>query len=114
MNGQSETTVSAAAALAAAESMIAEGADCWELLVSAGITWHANIDEGRWAIGDATLLLEKRYGDNALEKYAADIQMPTSRVRRYHTLCKFWHPKTSKREELRAAMPTLTLSLIHI
>lgn len=47
--------------------------DDWEALADAGREVMRNMDTGRWLAGDLALRVEKKYGTDALGKYATDI-----------------------------------------
>lgn len=91
-----------------AEEMLAQGADPWEVLIQAGLEAQNNMDRGRWRIGDMALLVEKRYGDDALAKYATSIRVPVSRARQYRAVCRFWDRQNSKRLEFWEYLPNVT------
>lgn len=99
-------SLAAADPLDMADAMLRQGDDPWELLVSAGITWRDQIDTGRWKIGDAALLIDKRYGEDTLTRYANGIGATPRSVKDYRQTCGFWHKPV--RESLLQELPKLT------
>jgi hypothetical protein len=66
------------------------------------------MDEGRWIIGDLSLLVAKEYGTNSIDRFAKDINVEVTRVREYRTVCKRFN--VQHRQKLLSEFPTLSYS----
>jgi hypothetical protein len=82
---------------------IEQVSDDWEELASAGREVMQHMDTGRWLAGDLALRVEKKYGTDALGKYASDIGI-TSR----ETLKKYRQVSERYEKGTRGAFPALS------
>lgn len=78
----------------------------YEEICEWGRTAAANIDQGRWLIGDLALEVDKRYGKNTVADFAKQINVPVNRVKEYRTTCKFW--QNSVRTDILDNNPVIT------
>lgn len=85
--------------LDAIERARAEGYDIWEMAVSAGIEASDRGNEARWFIGDLALLVDKRYGEDAIAQFAKEIKCAVKSVKTYRTTCRFWDREKSRRQD---------------
>ncbi len=83
--------------------------DEWETLVSAGQQIVEAHDRNRWLLGDIALLkVQKRYGEDAIGRYADDVGVRPSTMYQYRDVSKMF--EFSMRMEFRKRHPTLTWS----
>jgi len=62
----------------------------WEELIDRGIQAARDIDHNRWQLGALAATVEMNYGQNALGKWAAAINVSVRRVQDYRTVYRFW------------------------
>ena len=91
--------------MAALDFTIENVPDDWEALASAGREVMQHMDTGRWLAGDLALRVEKRYGTDALGKYAADIG-----IAQRATLKAYRQVAARYEKEIRIAFPALSWS----
>jgi hypothetical protein len=77
--------------------------DDWEALADAGREVMQHMDTGRWLAGDLALRVEKKYGTDALGKYAADIGIASK-----NTLKKYRQVSARYEKGTRGAFPALS------
>lgn len=82
--------------------------DDWETICEAGRRCAESLDSGRWALGDIALTVQKRYGENAIQKFALDINVKVGRVQEYRTVSAFY--QNPARAEFLTNRPSLTYS----
>lgn len=78
--------------------------DSWEELVSVGQTIMEAHDRDRWVLGDLSNKVARRYGDESIRKYAAEINARTSTLYDYSRVSAFYGL------ERREMFPALTWS----
>lgn len=84
----------------------------YEAALSAGITAREAIDQGRYDIGDlADVVAQKRYGADAIGKYAAGIGVGKERAEEYRTVCRFY-PRSTRANLLD--LPCITYSHLRL
>lgn len=67
--------------------------DDWETLADAGRAVMDDMDSGRWLAGDIACRVARRYGDDSLSKFAAEIGMArASTLRDYLRVSRFYEP----------------------
>jgi hypothetical protein len=91
--------------MAALDFSIEQVSDDWEELASAGREVMQHMDTGRWLAGDLALRVEKKYGTDALGKYAADIG-----IARRQTLYTYAQVSARFNVSLRGEFPALSWS----
>jgi hypothetical protein len=84
--------------------------DTFDLVVNAGIAARESLDQGRYVIGDLACHVKKKYGEDQLGIFAADIHCKAASVREYRRVCAFWLRPV--RAELFDAMPGLSYSML--
>jgi hypothetical protein len=89
--------------LAALDFSIEQVPDDWEALASAGREVMQHMDTGRWLAGDLALRVEKKYGTDALGKYASDIGIASR-----ETLKKYRQVSERYEKGTRGAFPALS------
>lgn len=72
----------------------------WEALADAGREALANMDTGRWTLGDLAVQVECVYKQGSIEQWSADIGAEVSRIRAYRTVAAFWDRKATRRDSL--------------
>jgi len=97
-------TVAPTAALAPAKSD-------WDVVCETGRLAAAQLDEGRWILGDLALLVDKQYGEDKMGDFARECQVPKKRIYEYRQVCSYW--EMSVRADLWE-MPTVTYSLMRL
>lgn len=65
----------------------------WERLCDDGREAVGALDTGRWIIGDLALMVDKHYGENRLNDFAAAIQLEYAAVKVYRRVSRFWTPE---------------------
>jgi hypothetical protein len=88
---------------AALDFSIEQVPDDWEALASAGREVMQHMDTGRWLAGDLALRVEKKYGTDALGRYAADIGIASR-----ETLKKYRQVSERYEKGTRGAFPALS------
>jgi hypothetical protein len=88
---------------AALDFSIEQVSDDWEELASAGREVMQHMDTGRWLAGDLALRVEKKYGTDALGKYAADIGIASR-----ETLKQYRQVSARYQSATRVAFPALS------
>ena len=89
------------------EKAVEKGEDIWQATIDLGIAARQDMDRGRFAIGDSALLVSKKYGENRIGAFAAEIGVNEERVEEYRGVCKFFprkHPKRSRQDLLDLPM----------
>jgi hypothetical protein len=89
--------------MAALDFQIEQVPDDWEALADAGRSVMQHMDTGRWLAGDLALRVEKKYGTDALGKYAADIGIASR-----ETLKKYRQVSERYEKGTRGAFPALS------
>lgn len=64
--------------------------DTYEEICELGRQAAANIDSGRFLIGDLALQVKKEYGRDTVGKFAKEIGIPKARAQEYRRVCEFW------------------------
>lgn len=75
-----------------------------EEYIGRGLQAAADIDRGKWTIGDDAVDINAKYGrynGHVLADYAKGINLPVDRVAEYHGVCKFF-PKSARAEYLES------------
>jgi hypothetical protein len=88
---------------AALDFSIEQVPDDWEALASAGREVMQHMDTGRWLAGDLALRVEKKYGTDALGKYASDIGIASR-----ETLKQYRQVSARYQSDTRVAFPALS------
>lgn len=78
----------------------------WESICETGRLAAANMDEGRWLIGDLSLLVQTEYGEDRIGQFAVQINVDKARVQEYRTVCQFW--QKSVRAEILHECPLIS------
>jgi hypothetical protein len=69
--------------------------DDWETLISAGMALAQDMDARRFELGDVGALVETRYGQNSLGKFASEIGMAQKKtLREYVRVARHYPPAT--------------------
>ena len=55
------------------EKAVEKGEDIWQSMCDLGIAARQDMDRGRFTIGDGALLVSKKYGENRIGAFAAEI-----------------------------------------
>lgn len=68
----------------------------WESLTTEGIEAAQAMDRNRWYIGDLAGKVVGRYGENAIGKYAGEIQVNQKTLEGYERVSGFWTKKSAR------------------
>jgi hypothetical protein len=79
----------------------------WKDAVELAIDAAAQIDIGRYIIGDVSILVQAHYGENEIGRFADEINVDAKRVQEYRTVCKFFPP------QIRSQFSELPISYSH-
>lgn len=65
-----------------------------------------HMDTGRWTIGDLAVLIKTHYGDEDIDTFSRQINVPTKRVYEYRKVASFY--EIQRRAEFLEANPLIT------
>ena len=84
-----------------------------EEYISRGQQAAADIDRGRWTIGDDACEIKTQYGKHTLDEYAKSINVAKDRVEDYRGVCKFYS-EFSVRTKFREENPMISFSHMRV
>lgn len=89
-----------------------QGEDIWDTAKNFGLLLSKKRDGVQYVLGDLACLVETRYGQDVLGKFASDIGESRRRLEDCRTVCRFF--KKSTRVEIFEALPQLSFSHLRL
>jgi len=89
-----------------------QGDDIWDTTVNLGIVAVQDQDQRNYNIGDLSVMVGKKYGEDTIGEWAKAIGADVARVKEYRTTCAYW--EKSARADILRTMPRVNYSLLRL